>query len=83
MSSAFNEPQSELGLGFHYFIYGWRLMLQRRLMPFVRLGGLDRQLYAFLAGLADYDFSTACRAFINYAVLFYLYYHYQLYCRPV
>lgn len=35
MSSAFNEPQSELGLGFHYFIYGWRLMLQRRLMPFV------------------------------------------------
>ncbi|EFN00410.1 sulfate transporter CysZ [Actinobacillus pleuropneumoniae] len=35
MSPAFNEPQSELGLGFHYFIYGWRLMLQRRLMPFV------------------------------------------------
>lgn len=35
MSSAFNEPQSDLGLGFHYFIYGWRLMLQRRLMPFV------------------------------------------------
>ncbi|QSZ39351.1 sulfate transporter CysZ [Actinobacillus pleuropneumoniae] len=35
MSSAFNEPQSDLGLGFHYFIYGWRLMLQRQLMPFV------------------------------------------------
>ncbi|AIZ78212.1 sulfate transporter CysZ [Actinobacillus equuli] len=35
MSSAFNEPQSDLGLGFHYFIYGWRLMLQRKLLPFV------------------------------------------------
>ncbi|WP_150539256.1 sulfate transporter CysZ [Actinobacillus vicugnae] len=35
MSSAFNEPQSELGLGFHYFIYGWRLILQRQLLPFV------------------------------------------------
>ncbi|MDG4951631.1 sulfate transporter CysZ [Actinobacillus equuli] len=35
MSSAFNEPQGDLGLGFHYFIYGWRLMLQRKLLPFV------------------------------------------------
>ncbi|WGE32074.1 sulfate transporter CysZ [Actinobacillus genomosp. 2] len=35
MSSAFNEPQSDLGLGFHYFIYGWRLMLQRELLPFI------------------------------------------------
>lgn len=35
MSSAFNEPQSDLGLGFHYFIYGWKLMLQRKLLPFV------------------------------------------------
>lgn len=34
MSSAFNEPQSEVGFGFHYFIYGWRLMLQRKLLPF-------------------------------------------------
>lgn len=37
MSSAFNEPQSELGLGFHYFIYGWRLMLQRQLLPFIAI----------------------------------------------
>lgn len=37
MSSAFNELQSELGLGFHYFIYGWRLMLQRQLLPFIAI----------------------------------------------
>lgn len=35
MSSAFSEPQSQMGLGFHYFIYGWRLLLQRQFIPFV------------------------------------------------
>ncbi len=35
MSSAFSEPQGQIGLGFHYFIYGWRLLLQRQFMPFV------------------------------------------------
>ena len=27
MSSTFSEPQNQMGLGFHYFIYGWRLLL--------------------------------------------------------
>lgn len=35
MSSTFSEPQNQMGLGFHYFIYGWRLLLQRQFMPFV------------------------------------------------
>lgn len=35
MSSPFSEPQNQMGLGFHYFIYGWRLLLQRQFMPFV------------------------------------------------
>ncbi|WP_303818617.1 sulfate transporter CysZ [Actinobacillus minor] len=35
MSSTFAEPQNQMGLGFHYFIYGWRLLLQRQFMPFV------------------------------------------------
>lgn len=35
MSFPFSSPQTELGLGFHYFIYGWRLMLQRSLLPFI------------------------------------------------
>ncbi|MDH2997618.1 sulfate transporter CysZ [Pasteurellaceae bacterium LFhippo2] len=35
MSSLFSTPETEAGLGFHYFIYGWRLILQKRLMPFV------------------------------------------------
>lgn len=35
MSSAFSEPQNQVGLGFHYFIYGWRLLLQRQFLPFV------------------------------------------------
>lgn len=35
MSSAFSEPQNQIGLGFHYFIYGWRLLTQRRFLPFV------------------------------------------------
>ncbi|QLB15236.1 sulfate transporter CysZ [Mannheimia granulomatis] len=35
MSSLFSKPQNQVGLGFHYFIYGWRLMLQRQFLPFV------------------------------------------------
>ncbi|OOH87681.1 sulfate transporter CysZ [Pasteurellaceae bacterium 15-036681] len=35
MSSLFSNPESQAGAGFHYFVYGWRLMVQRRLMPFI------------------------------------------------
>ncbi|MEG9490354.1 sulfate transporter CysZ [Mannheimia indoligenes] len=35
MSSAFSQPQTQIGLGFHYFIYGWKLLLQRQFLPFV------------------------------------------------
>ncbi|MFA9487340.1 MULTISPECIES: sulfate transporter CysZ [unclassified Mannheimia] len=35
MSSAFSQPQTQVGLGFHYFIYGWKLLLQREFLPFV------------------------------------------------
>ncbi|WP_373777414.1 sulfate transporter CysZ [Glaesserella sp.] len=35
MSSPFSSPESQASAGFHYFIYGWRLILQRQLMPFV------------------------------------------------
>ena len=35
MSSLFSTPESQVGSGFHYFIYGWRLIVQRRLMPFI------------------------------------------------
>lgn len=35
MSSVFSEPQNQVGLGFHYFIYGWKLLLKRQFLPFV------------------------------------------------
>lgn len=35
MSSLFSTPETQIGAGFHYFIYGGRLMLQRQLMPFI------------------------------------------------
>ncbi len=35
MSSLFSSPQSQMGLGFHYFVYGWRLLFQKQFMPFV------------------------------------------------
>lgn len=35
MSSSFENHQSQATSGFHYFIYGWRLLMQRKLMPFV------------------------------------------------
>ncbi|MDO9920257.1 sulfate transporter CysZ [Glaesserella parasuis] len=35
MSSLFSTPETQIGAGVHYFIYGWRLMLQRQLMPFI------------------------------------------------
>lgn len=37
MSSPFSSPTQQIGLGFHYFIYGWQLLLQRKLLPFVIL----------------------------------------------
>ncbi|AAP95727.1 sulfate transporter CysZ [[Haemophilus] ducreyi] len=35
MSIEFYKSHNQLGLGFHYFIYGWKLILQRQLLPFV------------------------------------------------
>lgn len=35
MSSVFSEPQSQVARGFHYFVYGWKLLLQRQFLPFV------------------------------------------------
>lgn len=37
MNTPFSSYESQAVSGFHYFIYGWRLLLQRRLMPFVVL----------------------------------------------
>lgn len=37
MSSPFSTPQSDLYLGFYYFVYGWKLVIQRQLLPFVLL----------------------------------------------
>lgn len=37
MSNPFSSHESQAAAGFHYFIYGWRLLLQRSLMPFVIL----------------------------------------------
>jgi CysZ protein len=35
MSSVFTSPSSQIGLGLHYFLCGWRLLFQRNLLPFV------------------------------------------------
>ncbi|MGX2970370.1 sulfate transporter CysZ [Ursidibacter sp. B-7004-1] len=62
MSSPFESPESQAGAGFHYFIYGWRLLLQRQLMPFVVLPviintilmvGLIWLFFANIGGLLD------------------------------
>ena len=62
MSSPFSSPESQAGSGFHYFIYGWRLLLQRQLMPFVVLPvvinsilmiGLIWLFFANIGGLLD------------------------------
>lgn len=38
MNTSFSSShESQMKAGFHYFIYGWRLLLQRSLMPFVVL----------------------------------------------
>ncbi|QIW15591.1 sulfate transporter CysZ [Pasteurellaceae bacterium RH1A] len=37
MTSPFDSPQNPLAAGFHYFIYGWKLMMQRSLLPFIVL----------------------------------------------
>lgn len=62
MSSVFSEPQNQVGLGFHYFIYGWRLLLQRQFLPFVifpilintvLMVGLIWGFFANIGGLLD------------------------------
>lgn len=35
MSSLFSPSTKQVELGFHYFIYGWKLLLQRQFWPFV------------------------------------------------
>lgn len=37
MTTPFSPPENQAAAAFHYFIYGWRLMLQRSLLPFVIL----------------------------------------------
>lgn len=34
-SSPFSTPQNQVESGFHYFIYGWKLLFQRQFLPFV------------------------------------------------
>lgn len=62
MSSPFATPESQASAGFHYFIYGWRLILQRKLMPFVvfpiainavLMIGLIWLFFAHIGGLLD------------------------------
>ncbi|WP_301099858.1 sulfate transporter CysZ [Otariodibacter sp.] len=31
----FSKPENQISAGFHYFVYGWRLLFQKRLLPFV------------------------------------------------
>lgn len=60
MSSPFHTVDSQIGLGLHYFITGWRLLFQRQLLPFVvfpilinvlLISGL---LWFFLANIGDW-----------------------------
>lgn len=37
MSSLFSSPQNQISSGFHYFLYGWKLLAQRRFLPFIVL----------------------------------------------
>lgn len=37
MSSLFSSPQNQVAAGFHYFVDGWRLLAQRKFLPFVIL----------------------------------------------
>lgn len=62
MSSAFSKPQNQVELGFHYFIYGWRLLIQRQFLPFVLFPilintllmiGLVWGFFANIGGLLD------------------------------
>lgn len=34
---SFSSPQNQIGSGFHYFLYGWKLLAQRRFLPFIIL----------------------------------------------
>lgn len=62
MSSIFSEPKNQVGLGFHYFIYGWQLLIQRQFLPFVifpilinmvLMVGLIWAFFANISGLFD------------------------------
>lgn len=35
MSSPFTTPEKQMGLGLEYFVQGWKLIFQRKLLPFV------------------------------------------------
>lgn len=60
MLSPFSSPQNQISLGFHYFIYGWRLLLQRQFMPFVIFPIIINTLimvgliWAFFANISDW-----------------------------
>lgn len=60
MSSPFSTPENQVSAGLEYFIYGWRLLAQKRLMPFVVLPIVINTLvmigliWFFLANAADW-----------------------------
>lgn len=35
MSSPFTTPENQMGLGLQYFVQGWKLIFQRKLLPFI------------------------------------------------
>ncbi|MGQ8821291.1 sulfate transporter CysZ [Bibersteinia trehalosi] len=62
MSSVFNTPESQAGLGLQYFIHGWKLIFQRQLLPFVifpilinalLMAGLIWLFFANIGGLLE------------------------------
>ena len=67
MNSLLSTPENQASAGFHYFIYGWRLLLQRSLLPFVILPiaintvlmiGLIWLFFANIGGFLDYLLPT-------------------------
>lgn len=60
MSSPFTPPQNQMGLGFHYFVYGWQLILQRHFLPFVLFPILINSvlmiglIWAFFVNIGDW-----------------------------
>ncbi|QGM80312.1 sulfate transporter CysZ [Otariodibacter oris] len=58
----FSKPENQISAGFHYFVYGWRLLLQKKLLPFVLfpilinaivMGGLVWLFFANVGQLLD------------------------------